>query len=107
MFRARNSLKRCKTLLVEQRRVELLTFALRTRGSAKLSYCPSRRPNYKGNWLYVKFDPSLLKTTTLRTNFDPLRSVLKYGVGDEINLNEADFMLLSWAFFAEIESKYL
>ena len=39
--------------------------------------------------------------------FDPAKSVLKYGVGDEIKLNQADFMLLSSALFAEIESKYL
>jgi hypothetical protein len=35
------------------------------------------------------------------------RSVLKYQVGDEIKLNEAAFLLISGAFFAEIESKYL
>jgi hypothetical protein len=39
--------------------------------------------------------------------FDPAKSVLKYRIGDEINLNEVNFMLLSSAFFAEIESKYL
>jgi hypothetical protein len=38
---------------------------------------------------------------------DPTKSVLKYRVGDEIKLNKADFFLISKAFFAEIERKYL
>lgn len=39
--------------------------------------------------------------------FDPARSVLKYKVGDKIKLNEAHFVLLTKAFFAEIERKFL
>ena len=39
--------------------------------------------------------------------FDPAKSVLKYRIGDEIKLNEADFKRLSAAYFAEIEGKYL
>jgi hypothetical protein len=38
---------------------------------------------------------------------DPAQSILKYKVGDEIKLNEAHFVLLGNAFFAEIESKFL
>jgi hypothetical protein len=36
----------------------------------------------------------------------PDKSVLKYQFGDEIKLTEADFLLLSKAFFAEIVSKF-
>jgi hypothetical protein len=39
--------------------------------------------------------------------YDPAGSVLKYKVGDEIKINEADFVLLYKAFFTEIESKFL
>lgn len=39
--------------------------------------------------------------------FDPAKSVLKYKVGDEITLNEEDFILICKAFFIEIVSKYL
>jgi hypothetical protein len=39
--------------------------------------------------------------------YEPAKSVLKYQVGDEIKLNEADFHLLYKAFLAEIESKFL
>jgi hypothetical protein len=39
--------------------------------------------------------------------YDPDKSVLKYRIGDEIKLTEADFIRLSAAFFADIERKYL
>ena len=37
----------------------------------------------------------------------PATSVLKYQIGDEIRLSRKDFLLMSAAFFAEIESKCL
>jgi hypothetical protein len=42
--------------------------------------------------------------TTIK--YDPAQSVLKYEAGKEIQVNEADFVLLSKAFFAEIERKF-
>ncbi|HEY6284360.1 MAG TPA: hypothetical protein VIX20_01750 [Ktedonobacteraceae bacterium] len=42
---------------------------------------------------------------TIKLN--PATSVLKYKVGDEITLSEAEFLRLFKAFFAEIEMKYM
>jgi hypothetical protein len=42
--------------------------------------------------------------TTIK--YDPAQSVLKYESGKKIEVNEADFVLLSKAFFAEIERKF-
>jgi hypothetical protein len=38
--------------------------------------------------------------------YDPAKSVLKYHIGNEIRLNEAEFVRLASAFLAEIEGKY-
>jgi hypothetical protein len=39
--------------------------------------------------------------------YDPETSVLKYRIGDGSRLNKEDFLLLSSAFFDEIESKFV
>jgi hypothetical protein len=39
--------------------------------------------------------------------YDLAKSILKHSIGDKIQMNEVDFICLSAAFFAEIESKYL
>ncbi len=39
--------------------------------------------------------------------YNPEKSILKYKAGEKIEIHEAGFVLLSSAFFAEIENKYL
>lgn len=46
-------------------------------------------------------------TAEKSTKLSPANSLLKYEVGDEIKLSEADFAMLSKAFFAEVEAKFL
>ena len=42
-----------------------------------------------------------------KIKYKPENSIVKYQPGDEIKLKQEDFVKLSKAFFAEIESKYL
>jgi hypothetical protein len=48
---------------------------------------------------------AMMADKTIRLN--PAQSVLKYQVGDEIRLDEAQYGALSKAFFEEIERKYV
>jgi hypothetical protein len=50
-------------------------------------------------------DGAMMADKTIRLN--PAESVLKYQVGDELKLDQAQFVALSRAFFEEIERKYL
>jgi hypothetical protein len=52
----------------------------------------------------VHNDGVLLADRTIQ--YDPRKSVLKYGIGDRIRLNDADFAALCDAFLADIEAKY-
>lgn len=52
----------------------------------------------------VSNDGIMVADKTIR--LDPATSVLRYQVGDEIRLSEEDFMLLSKAFFTEMEHRY-
>src|ERR1700749_87612 len=50
-------------LLVEQRGIEPLTSALRTRRSAKLSYCPTRVCDFTGRSVGCQVHPHLRNTS--------------------------------------------
>jgi hypothetical protein len=49
-------------------------------------------------------DNILAEDTTIK--YDPAKAVLKYKVGEPIQLKEADFLLLSKAYFSEIKNKF-
>lgn len=53
----------------------------------------------------LQHDGQMTADTTIKLK--PEQSVLKYEFGDTIALTEADFVRLSKAFFAEIESKFV
>src|SRR5215212_7133678 len=53
----------------------------------------------------VQNDGALVADKTIKLK--AATSVLGYEVGDDINVSEADFVRLSEAFFAEIESKFV
>lgn len=48
-----------------------------------------------------------IMTMNKSIKLSPEKSALKYRAGDEIKVHEADFVLISKAFFAEIEQGYL
>jgi hypothetical protein len=52
----------------------------------------------------ARVDLDLAEDTTIK--YDQAKAVLKYKVGDLIQLKEADFLLLSKAYFAEIKNKF-
>ena len=63
------------------------------------------------NEVRILCDSMLLNNNKMSSDkaikLSPEKSVLKHQVGDEIKLTEADFLRLSEAFFAEIETKFL
>jgi hypothetical protein len=52
------------------------------------------------------YDNKMTKDTK-SMKYDPTKSVLKYKIGDEIKLKEADFEVLFKAFFSEMERKFV
>ena len=51
--------------------------------------------------------PGWPNSAVSKLTLPPEKSLLKFKVGDEVKLTEAEFVRLSTAFFAEIEKKYL
>jgi hypothetical protein len=52
------------------------------------------------------YDNKMTKETK-SMKYDPINSVLKYNIGDEIKVKEEDFELLFNAFFSEMEKKFV
>jgi hypothetical protein len=79
-------------------------FVHRARGKEMKDGNPLNEVRMLANSL-MSYNDTMSEDRTIKYN--PEKSVLKYAIGDSIKLREADFLLLSEAFFAEIESKYL
>lgn len=78
-------------------------FALRTRGLEKKDGNPLNEVRVIAASMMLN-NELMMTDSTIKMN--PAKSVLKYEVGDRIRLTAGDFLVLSKAFFAEIEKKY-
>ncbi len=79
-------------------------FVHRTRGIEKKDGNPLNEVRMIANAIMLN-DGVLAADSTIK--YQPDKSVLKYKIGDELKLDEAAFVALSGAYFAEIEKKFV